>query len=210
MCIEKRHGQEWAASREERGHRVYLEVGRLDGPPCMRLIGAQVLPIKCSGGNFPETRDSAERLDTEVAAPRSGVDGSSLPKYYPQDSNPCQTSAGAMADPLSAAGLALAVFSAFKDVHQTVKFIKAKIHSLRHFQEERSSLILDFEIQIARLENNSRILSRGKEKGPDVAYLQTVPKVSSCRLESSVTATHGPYSDKQPPEIPPTRWQSFC
>lgn len=83
-----------------------------------------------------------------------------------------------MADPLSAAGLALAVFTAFKDVYQTVKFIKAKIHSLRHFQAERSDLITDFEIQIARLENNSRILSRGKDKGPDVNYLQTVPKVS--------------------------------
>lgn len=85
-----------------------------------------------------------------------------------------------MADPLSAAGLAIAVVTAFKDVYSTVKFIKEQIHSLRHFRVEKSNLITEFEIQIARLERNSRILSRGKGNAPDARYLQTVPSVSRC------------------------------
>ncbi|RYP48279.1 hypothetical protein DL769_011220 [Monosporascus sp. CRB-8-3] len=80
-----------------------------------------------------------------------------------------------MADPLSAAGLAFAVVAAFKDVYSTVKFIKEKIDSLMHFQKQKSTLIAEFEFQIARLETNSRILSRGKANGPDVRYLQTLP-----------------------------------
>ena len=83
-----------------------------------------------------------------------------------------------MADPLSAAGLAIAVVTAFKDVYSTIKFIKEKIHCLKHFRVEKSNLITEFEIQIALLEKNSRVLSRGKANGPDVHYLQTVPSVS--------------------------------
>jgi hypothetical protein len=85
-------------------------------------------------------------------------------------------------DPVSAAGIALSIVSLFGDAYSTIKCIKRTIHTIRHFQDDKSRIVTRFEVQIARLETYSRVLSGGTVGGPDSRYLKTIPIVSDISL----------------------------
>lgn len=83
-----------------------------------------------------------------------------------------------MADPISAASLGLAIVAAFKDAYSTIQFIRRTIHTLRHFKSDKSELLTRYEVQVARLELFSLMLSGGRTNEPDASYLKTIPDVS--------------------------------
>jgi hypothetical protein len=80
-------------------------------------------------------------------------------------------------DPITALGLPFLVLNAFRDIYSTAQFIRETASSIRDYENEQSRVINRFEVQIARLEAFTLILSGGKSNKPDIVYLKTVPEV---------------------------------
>jgi len=78
-------------------------------------------------------------------------------------------------DPASAA---FGVVALFKDTYLTVQFIKNVAQTIRQHEEEYTDLLLDFEVQIFRFKNLSRLFRRTDGNVIDTDILDAVHKVS--------------------------------
>jgi hypothetical protein len=72
---------------------------------------------------------------------------------------------------------AFGVVTAFKDVYSTAIFIQNTIHTIKHFRTEQSSLTTQFDFQILRLSEFSKILGGADGKEPNINFLKSVPAV---------------------------------
>ncbi|KAM3075707.1 hypothetical protein ACMFMG_007838 [Clarireedia jacksonii] len=69
---------------------------------------------------------------------------------------------------------AFGVIAAFKDVYSTAIFIRDTIHTIKHFRTEQSSLTTQFDFQILRLSEYSKILGGGDRTEPNINFLESV------------------------------------
>ncbi|KAH6894462.1 hypothetical protein B0T10DRAFT_545974 [Thelonectria olida] len=72
--------------------------------------------------------------------------------------------------------LAIAIVTASRDVYSTVKFIQKVTRSTKHIRSEQSDLSTQFDLQILRLNEFSRILGAENGEGLDLNYLKSIPE----------------------------------